>query len=239
MEPVGPDCQCLAVGVELAGVEPSPLRFVVERDDRSVRRCREARRLPSLRCLPPGADGGSLHAALGAAAEATSLLVLLDDRVIAAAEPEARLRLPWLGEAMDPTELDGVEGVDEVTEHAGATHGGELQGVADEHEPPGALLGQLEQLGEALGRHHRRLVHDDGGAGGEVIEVVGWPVEAMLHEQLVDGVGVNAAVDAEDFRRRRRWCDTEDDPPFAAQLVDGGPEGRGLAGAGGTDGEDE
>lgn len=137
------------------------------------------------------------HPALGTAVESTALLVLLDHGHVPAAEPQACLRLPRVGEPVDPPELDGVEGVDEVPDHAGAAHGGELQRVADEHEPPGAPLGQLEQLGEPLGRDHRGFVDENRGARWQVVGVVRRSVEAVLDEELVDRVGVDAAIDAE------------------------------------------
>jgi hypothetical protein len=43
-----------------------------------------------------------------------------------------------------------------------------------------------------------------------------WAVEVVLDQELVDGVGRDAAVNAEHFGRGRRWCDAEDDPAFAA-----------------------
>ncbi len=59
------------------------------------------------------------------------------------------------------SQLDGVQGVDEVAEHAGAPDGGELEGVTDEHQTPGALLGQLEHSG-VVSAFGRLLVRDRG-----------------------------------------------------------------------------
>lgn len=102
-------------------------------------------------------------------------------------------------------QLDGIDGVDEVAEHAGPPDSRELKGIAHEHQTPDALLGQLEQLGEPLGRHHRRFV-----------EVVRRPVEGVFDQELVDPVRVHAAVDREDLGRGGRRSDAEDRPAFAS-----------------------
>jgi hypothetical protein len=46
------------------------------------------------------------------------------------------------------------------------------------------------------------IVHHDGGADGQVVAVLRWAVEAVLDEQLVEGVGVDASVDSQHFSRR-------------------------------------
>ena len=63
-------------------------------------------------------------------------VVDVDDVEVAAAEAQAGVAFPVVGEAVDAVELDRAVGVDEVAEHAAAADGGELQRVADQHEPP-------------------------------------------------------------------------------------------------------
>ena len=105
--------------------------------------------------------------------EAAVLVVEADDVGVASPQTEAGISFPGRVEAVDPVELDGAEGVDEVAEHAGATDGRELHRVTEQSEAPTPSLGQLDQLGEAWCRHHRGLVHHDGGAGREVVAALG------------------------------------------------------------------
>src|SRR5690606_12837572 len=136
---------------------------------------------------------------------------------------EARGALPVGSEAVDPVELDGAERVDQVAEHAASADGGALPRVADEGKPPVALLSKLEHLGETRGRHHRSLVEDDRRAGGQVVAVVRWSVEAVLDEQLVERVRVEASVNGEHLGRRGRRRHTDDRSAVLAQVLDGGP----------------
>ena len=65
---------------------------------------------------------------------------------------------------MDPVELDGAEGVDEVAEHAGAADGGELHRVADR--------GRGASRGGRPGRSARRGVGSATMAASSTMTVV-------------------------------------------------------------------
>ena len=62
-------------------------------------------------------------------------------------------------------------------------------------------VGQVGQLGQAVGGDHAGFVDDDGGADGEVVAVLGWPGEAVFDQQLVEGVGGDTGLGAEDVGR--------------------------------------
>ncbi len=62
---------------------------------------------------------------------------------------------------------------------------------------PYAPIRQVDQLGQAWGRHHRGFVDHHGRPGREVIALPGWSVETVFDEQLIEGVGVDAGVDCE------------------------------------------
>ena len=117
------------------------------------------------------------------------VVVDVGDVDVAAAQPEAGVAFPVVREAVDPVELDGVEGVDQQPEHAAPADGGELQRVTDQRDPPAPDVGQVGQLGELGGGHHPGFVDDDRGTDGEVVAVIGWPGEAVFDEQLVERVG--------------------------------------------------
>ena len=117
------------------------------------------------------------------------VLVDVGDVDVAVAEPEAGVAFPGLVEAVDPVQLDGVEGVDQQPEHAAPPDGGELQRVTDQRDPPAVDVGQVGQLRQPGGGDHAGFVDDDRGTDGEVVAVIGWPVEAMFDQELVQGVG--------------------------------------------------
>ncbi len=100
------------------------------------------------------------------------LLVDLGDGDVTSAQAQAGVSFPFVVEGVDAVEFDCAERVDEEAEHATGSDGGELQGVAE--------------LG---GRQHAGFVDDHGGADGKVVTVIGWAVEAVLDEQLVERVG--------------------------------------------------
>lgn len=123
---------------------------------------------------------------------------------------------------MDSIQLDGVERVDQVSEHAGSSEGGELHRIADEDEAPLPLLGEVEELGQLRCGHHRGFVADDGRADWQVVAVVRWSFEAVLDEQLVEGVGVDARVDGEHLGCRSGRGDTEHHSALTPKLLDTG-----------------
>ena len=94
-------------------------------------------------------------------------------------------------------------------------------------------------LGELLGREHPGFVDDHGGADGEVVAVVGRPVEGVLDEQLVDRVGGDAGLLRQHLGAGGRRGDAEHGAAVGAEVLDGGAQCGGLAGAGGADDEDE
>ncbi len=138
---------------------------------------------------------------------------------------------------MDTVEFDRAECVDEQSEHAAAADGGELQRVADQRDPPAFQVGQIGEFGEFGGRHHAGLVDDHRGADREVVAVVGWTVETVFDQQLVERVGHQPGLVGQHLGRRRRRGDAEHGSPISAQLGDGRSEGGGLAGAGRADDE--
>src|SRR5699024_8387493 len=77
---------------------------------------------------------------------------------------------------------------DEVGEDHPDVDGGELVGVAGEHEP--GLWGHPgEQPGHQGQRYHRRLVDDDDVVGHGVVLVVPVAASGRVGEQPVDGRG--------------------------------------------------
>ena len=162
------------------------------------------------------------------------LVVEVDHVGVSVSEAEAGLSFPGRIEAVDPVELDRSEGVDDVAEHAGAADGGELHRVTDQGEPPAPPVGDLDQLGKARGGDHGGLVHDDG-PGREVIAALGWTHEAVLDQELVEGVSVDAGLDGEHLSSSGRWRDPEARAALLLEVSDGGSHGGGLAGPGGPD----
>src|SRR5205823_14668591 len=108
-------------------------------------------------------------------------------------------------------ELDAANGVDEVPEESGASDGGELERITDQRQAPALLVGEVEECSQLWCGDHGGLVDDHGRARWEVVEGFGRPVEAVLDQQLVDGVGTHPGLDREYLGRRRRRGDTEHD----------------------------
>ncbi len=69
--------------------------------------------------------------------------------------------------------------------------------------------------------------------------MLGRAVEAVLDEELVEGVGVNSGVDSKHLGRCGRWGDTEARSPVGVEPSDRRCHCGGLACAGGPDHEDE
>ncbi len=117
--------------------------------------------------MSPGNNGGDRHLAGSAAVEPTVAVIEGDHVGIAPSEAEAGVSFPGRVEPVDPVELDGADGVDQVAEHPGAADSGELHRVSDEGESPAPPVGQVDQLGQAWGGHHGGFVDDNGRAGGQ------------------------------------------------------------------------
>ena len=193
-----------AVGVELPGPQPELLGALVEPVDGFVGGGHQRDGLTGVAVRPPGVHRGAFHGVGGAAVQPAVLVVDVGDVEVTVAQAQAGVAFPRVVEAVDPVQLDGIEGVDQQPEHAAPADGGELQRVPDQHDPPAANVGQVGQLGQPGGGDHPGFVDDDGGADGEVVAVIGWPVEAVFDEQLVDRVGGDTGLGAEDVGRGRR-----------------------------------
>ena len=63
-------------------------------------------------------------------------------------------------------EFDGVVSVDEESEHAASTDGGELHRVADEHDAPSLPVRERREFGELRCGGHAGFVDDHRRAGG-------------------------------------------------------------------------
>ncbi len=124
-------------------------------------------------------------------------------------------------------------------EHPAPPDGRELQGVADEGDSPPSSIGQLGQLRQAGAAHHSRLVHQHRGPGRQVEAMVGGTLQAVLDQQLVEGVGVDPGVGCQHLGGSRRGGHAEHRSALGPQALDGGGEGRGLARPRRADGEDE
>ena len=96
-------------------------------------------------------------------------------------------------------------------------------------------VGQVGELRQPGCRDHAGFVDDDGGAHREVVAVIGWPVEAMFDEELVDRVGRQPGLGASTSAAVADGGDPEHRPTVREELLDGGGEGGGLAGAGRAD----
>jgi hypothetical protein len=105
-----------------------------------------------------------------------------------------------VGEALHPVQLDGSAALDQMREHPAPPDGRELQGVTDEGHSPPPALGQMSQFSQAGGGHHGRLVDDDGGPHRQVEAVVGWALEAVLDQELVESVGIDTGAHGQDLR---------------------------------------
>ncbi len=69
--------------------------------------------------------------------------------------------------------------------------------------------------------------------------MVGWAGQAVFDEELVDRVSRDAGLSGEDLGGGGGGGDSEHGPTIGAELIDGGGEGGGLAGAGRSDDEDD
>ena len=199
----------------------------------------QERRSTRLAFDPPAGDGLRSHPLLGSAVEAAVVVVQLGDVGVAATESEAGVAFPVVVEAVDSVEFDGVVGVDEEAEHAASADGGELHRIADEDDSPLLAVGERCEFGELRRGGHSRFVDDEGRAGGQVVAVVGWTVAAVLDEQLVERVGDDAGLVLEHLGSSSGRRHAEHWSTGGSQLGDSGSECGGLAGAGGTDDEDE
>ncbi len=164
-------------------------------------------------------------------------VVEVDDVDVAAAESETGVAFPCMREAVDAVELDRAERVDGEAEHAASADSRELLWITDEHDTPGALVGERCEFRELGGGDHARLVDDHRRSSGQVEAMVGPSRQVVLDQQLVDGVGLDAGLDREYLGGRCRWRHPEHRSSVESELLDGGRERSGLAGAGGADDE--
>lgn len=86
------------------------------------------------------------------------------DLRVTGAEGEAGVGLPGVGEPADLLEVMDGQGIAPVGEHAAASHGGELSGIADKHQPPPVGLREPDEPGDVLGARHAAFVEDHGCA---------------------------------------------------------------------------
>ena len=87
---------------------------------------------------------------------------------------------------------------------------------------------------------HPGFIHDQCGPGAEPVLGQWWPVGALpFIQQLGHGVRRHAGVTLQDAGRLRRRGDTEHRPAVGAEVLHGGGEHSGLAGAGRTDHQHE
>ena len=169
---------------------------------RLVRGCQQRDGLAVAAGDLPAADGPSFGGSPVAFVDPMVLLVEVEDRDVAGTEAEAGFAFPRVGEAVDVVELDGAVDVGEESEHAAAADGGELAGVADEHDAPVVVVGEGGELGELGGGGHAGLVDDDGGAGGQPVAGCGWSFAGVFVQQLGERVGVDAGLDRPGRRPR-------------------------------------
>ena len=225
------------VRVDLAGVDADELGSFVEHGDDLVRRCHQQHLVAGLSVSPPRMDGVAFHLRGRAAAEALVRVVEVEDVDVAAAESEAGVAFPCIDEAVDAVELDRAERVDGEAEHAASADGRELLWITDEHDTPGALVGEGCEFGELGGGDHAGFVDDHRRSCGQVEAMVGPSRQVVLDQQLVDGVGLDSGLDREYLGGRCRWRHPEHRSSVESELLDGGRKRGGLAGSGRADDE--
>ena len=147
-------------------------------------------------------------------------VVHVGDGGVAAAEPERGLAFPVVEEAVDLVEFDGAVRIDEVVEHAYPPHGSELHRVADQGDAPASVVGELGKGLKSVSGEHGGFVDNDGSAGREVVSVVGWPIEGVFGEELVDDVGGNPRLGRQYVGGGGRWCDAERGAGLGSELLD-------------------
>ena len=225
------------VRVDLAGVDANELDSFVEHGDGLVRRCHQQHLVAGLPVAPPRVDRIAFHLRGPPATEALVRVVVVENVDVAAAESEAGVAFPCVGEAVDAVELDRAERVDGEAEHAASADSRELQWITDEHDTPRALVGEGREFGELGGGDHAGLVDDHRRSCGQVEAMVGPSRQVVLDQQLVDGVGLDAGLDREYLGGRGRGRNPEHRSSVESELLDGWRERSGLAGAGRADDE--
>src|SRR6266540_892325 len=220
------------LGAEAAGLEQELADGGVEAGGFGVGEGDHAGVLAGGEALPPVGDLGGVGLGFGAADDD---LAVLDELVhglclAAGAEQDGDL-LAELGLlAVVAAELAGAEALAEGAEGAAGVNGGELFVVADHDELGVGAAGVGEQAGEFAGAEHGGFVEDDDGVGVEAFAAVG-----ELAEQGVDGWGGQADLLFELVGGDAGGGGGDDTDAGAAEGVDGGAGGVGLAGAGVAD----
>ena len=112
----------------------------------------------------------------GADAYPAVLLVEVEGARVALAQQQRRRSFPGLLEPVDPFEFDRPSGVAQFGEHAAPSDRLELAWVTDQGEPPIVGGGEFDQLVQARGAQHARLVDDQRRATRQPPRVFRWPV---------------------------------------------------------------
>ena len=108
--------------------------------------------------------GGLGHQLRVAAGDPAVLVVFVEDGGVAVAEPQAGGALPRGAEPHRLGQPDVAEAVGEQGHAAAVLHGLELLGVARDDDLAPVPLGQVDQVGQVRGGHHRRLVDREEGS---------------------------------------------------------------------------
>ncbi len=112
--------------------------------------------------------------------------------------------------------------------------------VADEPEPPSVGVGELGEVVEVVGGEQAGFVDDQPGALWESPLVAGCSVGlGPFVEEFGDGVGSDAGAVGEHVGGLGGRRDGEHRSVVEAEVVDGGAQHGGLAGAGGSDDDHE
>ena len=139
------------------------------------------------------------------------------------------------------SKLDRPAGRAQLGEHAAAADGLELMRVADEHEPPCVLSGELHQPVQIVRAEHAGLVDDHRGARTELPPVARRTIGSRpFVEQLGDRVRHHPGLVLQHPRRLRRRGEAEHGSVRRrVQRGDGGVQHCRLAGSGRADNQGE
>jgi hypothetical protein len=158
---------------------------------------------------------------------------------VAGAQGEGGVGFPAVGEAVDVLEVVGSAGAAELVEHAAAPDGLELAWVADEDQSPLLGLGESNESVEGVGADHAGFVDNEGRPGRELMGGAGAVGPVPFVEELCDRVGRDPCLCFEDSGGLGGRGDPEHRAVLVSEVGAGATEGRGLAGAGRADQEDE
>ena len=132
---------------------------------------------------------------------------------------------------MEFVEFDGPNGVAELGEHASSPNGRKLIGIADEHEAPSVSIDVFDEAVEIGSVEHACLVDDESGAVGEPgDDGVGTRI-VEVPDQFGDGVGVKVRLPVQHIGASGGRGNADHGSTTVLQVVHGGVEHAGLAGA--------